>query len=201
MYMFRDGRGCVQHVNVLRRRVDNRDELFDILEVAQGLDTASRSARADGNEVLRSASYDMNALGIVWRGDGTLNKREIVWPIDHGARGLEEVGDLDFTGHRQQLVFAVQQAQLAPIAGREFPDRQFGFLLTTFTAHIISPLSPAGAAPGCTGRPGRPCRQSAARTGSARTGQRRTSCCAPSKRRSVPQPGCVSPVPPPCSAS
>ena len=44
--------------------------------------------------------------------------------------GLGEVGDLDLAGERQQLVLAVQERQLAAVAGRELPDGEGGLALT-----------------------------------------------------------------------
>jgi hypothetical protein len=38
------------------------------------------------------------------------------------ATGLEEVGDLDLAGEPEQLVFAVEERQLAAVAGCELPD-------------------------------------------------------------------------------
>ena len=45
-------------------------------------------------------------------------------PGDRRPRRLQEVGDLDLAGDRQQLVLAVEQGQLAAVTGRELPDRE-----------------------------------------------------------------------------
>ena len=45
-------------------------------------------------------------------------------PVADRARRLEEVRDLDLPGDREQLVLAVEQAQLAAVARGELPDRE-----------------------------------------------------------------------------
>ena len=45
-------------------------------------------------------------------------------PSTVARRRLEEVGDLDLAGEREQLVLAVEQAELAAVAGGELPDRE-----------------------------------------------------------------------------
>ena len=61
---------------------------------------------------------------IVRRGDRPLDERDVVRTCDCRARRLEEIGDLDLAGDREQLVFEVEQAELAAVARRELPDRE-----------------------------------------------------------------------------
>ena len=72
----------------------------------------------------RLAPHLLDALDVVRGGDGTLHEREVVGAVDRGARGFEEVGDVERVGHREQLVLAVEQGELAPVAARELPHGQ-----------------------------------------------------------------------------
>ena len=54
-------------------------------------------------------------------------------PVDRRARRLEEVGDLDLAGEREQLVLAVEQRQLAAVAGRELPDGELRLALRSIS--------------------------------------------------------------------
>ena len=54
-------------------------------------------------------------------GDRALDEREVVRALRRGAGRLEEVGDLDLAGQREQLVLAVEQRELAAVARGELP--------------------------------------------------------------------------------
>src|SRR6185369_6899219 len=97
-------------------------EVVDVAEVSERLDPARRRARADRDEHLRLAAHALYALGVVRRRDRPFDEREVVGAADDGARGLRKVRDLDLGGDGEQLVLAVEQAQLAAVARRELPD-------------------------------------------------------------------------------
>ena len=106
----------------LRRGVDEARELLDVGEVPQRLDAARSRAGTDRDERLRDAAHLLDPLRVVRRRDRALDDGEVVRPFDLGARRLEEGGDLHLAGDRQQLVLAVEQRQLAAVAGGELPD-------------------------------------------------------------------------------
>ena len=97
-------------------RIHDGGELAHVGEVPECLDPAGRGARSDGHHMAAEATNLANALDVVGRGDRTLDDREVVRPGEHSARSLEEIGDLNLPGHGQQLVLAVQQGELAPVA-------------------------------------------------------------------------------------
>ena len=72
-------------------------------------------------DAARTALYPLGVLG---GRDRALDEREVVRPFDDAARRLEEVGDLDLAGEREQLVLAVEERELATVAGRELPHRE-----------------------------------------------------------------------------
>jgi hypothetical protein len=49
-------------------------------------------------------------FGVGRGGNRALHQGQIVRPLDVGAGGLDKFGDLNFSGQRQQLVLAVEQA-------------------------------------------------------------------------------------------
>src|SRR5208283_5510642 len=57
-------------------------------------------------------------------GDRALDDRDVVGALHGRAAGLEEVDDLQPVGQQQQLILAVEQAQLAALAGGELPHRE-----------------------------------------------------------------------------
>ena len=71
--------------------------------------------------IVRLGADLVNALDVVRRRDRPLDERQVVRPATMPLRGLREVGDVDRAGDGQQLVFAVEQAQLAAVARRELP--------------------------------------------------------------------------------
>ncbi len=119
-------RGCKRR-DVLRRRVDDPQEIADVGEVAQRLDAAGRGAGADRDQVLRRAPHLPDPLGVVRRRDRALDERQVVGAFDRCARCFEEVRDLDLAGKRKELVLAVEQRELAAVARGELPDCQLRF--------------------------------------------------------------------------
>ena len=57
-------------------------------------------------------------------GHRALDQGNIVGTRLHGARCFGEMGDPDLPGQREEFVLAVEQGQLAAVAGGELPDRE-----------------------------------------------------------------------------
>ncbi len=121
-----DRGGRSQRGDERRRGVDDAQELLDVTEVAQGLDPPGRGARPDRDQVTGLATDLQNAFHVVRRGDRALDERDVVGPLHGRARRLEEVGDLELVGHRQQFVLAVEQRELTAVTARELPHREGG---------------------------------------------------------------------------
>ena len=122
------------------------------------------------------------------RRDRALHQRDVVRPLDHGPGGLGEVGDLDLTGQRDQLVLAVEQGQLAAVARGELPHRELraavrragGSRVAVGGGHGSQLRSRHEGFEPVVGQHRAVHAQEAARgAGSDRTAPRRTSCCAP----------------------
>ena len=64
----------------------------------------------------------LDPLRVVGGRDRALDEGQVVGPLHDLARGLEEVGDLDLARHRQELVLAVEERELAAVAGGELED-------------------------------------------------------------------------------
>ncbi len=121
----RRGRG-VQCGQVLGMGVDERPELRHVGEVAQRLDAAGGGAGSDRHEQAGLGPDPFDPVDVAGRGDGPLDQRDVVRPGDGRARRLREVRDVDLAGDRQQFVLAVQQGELATVAGGELPDGEGG---------------------------------------------------------------------------
>jgi hypothetical protein len=93
-------------------------------EVPQRLDAAGGRARPDRDEQRDCARISLDALGVVLGGDRPLDERHVVGSRDHRRGRLREVRDPTRSGDGQQLVLAVEQAELAAVARRELPDRE-----------------------------------------------------------------------------
>ena len=122
----RDGRAPVESGDVRGVRVHLGEELLDVGEVAQGLDAPAGRARADRHEDPRLPTDLLDALGVTRGGDRALDERHVVrtWPA--GSCRLREVRDVEDAGELEQLVLAVEQRELAPVAGGELPHREAG---------------------------------------------------------------------------
>ena len=94
--------------------------------VAQGLDPAGGGTGPDGDEPPRAPADLEDSGGVGLGGDRALHQRDVVGTLDLGPRHLGEVGDPDGTGEGQQLVFAVEQAELAAVARGELPHGERG---------------------------------------------------------------------------
>src|SRR5262249_14472443 len=77
---------------------------------------------ADRDEQPRPRADLLDPRDVVGRRHRSFDERDVVRPLDLGTRRLREVGDLDRICDREQLALAVEQRQLAAVAGREFPD-------------------------------------------------------------------------------
>src|SRR5271170_5739991 len=116
----------VKRRDVLWARVDGGNELRDVLEIAQRLNSAGGRAGADRNKRPGLASDLQYAPGVLGCGDRAFHQRYIVGPFDRGAGSLDEPGDLDTFGKGQELVFAIEQTKLASVARGKLPHRELG---------------------------------------------------------------------------
>ena len=176
------GRGR-ERVDVFGSRVDDGRQLGHVPEVAQRLDAAGGGAGADRHQPARLAPDLLDPLGVVGRRDRALDQRQIVGPPDLGAGRFHEIGDLDRAREGQQLVLAVEQAELAAIAGGELPDRE----LRPPRCHLRSPWRSEAGRCDRNETPAHPCRRRSAPAGSDRSSRARISCCAPSTDRPCPR--------------
>ena len=172
-----DRRRVGQGRDELRLRVDDREELLDVAEVAQGLDAAGRRARADRHEPLRRGSHLADARRVCRGRDRALDEREVVRSGGVRAAGLEEVRQLHLAGQREQLVFAVEQRELATVARRELPHRERR--LPREARSLIGPEPRAAAGAGPRRAPDPHGIRRRRRADSVRNARWRTACCAP----------------------
>ena len=152
--------------DVLGRRVDDRDELVDVGEVLQRLDPAGGRAGADRDELPRRPAHLLDPLrrraAVVT--EPSTSERSY-GPSTVALRRLEEVGDLDLAREREQLVLAVEQRELAAVAGGELPDGERRLAGLGLTARA----PPSGRRSRRSGRPGRRGRSASGRAGSGRS--------------------------------
>ena len=137
-HMGADRRRGRQRAQVFRMRIDCGCILAKVGEVAQRLNPAGGGAGPDRHQAARAPAHAQNALRVGRRRDRALDQRQIVWPRHHAPRRLGEIGDVDPLGEREQFVFAIEQAQLATIAGSELPHRQFR-LSPSHSRHLTTP--------------------------------------------------------------
>ncbi len=121
-----NGGRVVEDIDVLRGGVDDRHELSDVPEVAQGLYAAGGGACPDGHQILGGASNLLDARRVVLRRDRPFHQGEIVRAPDGGPGGLQEVGDLHLLCDGEELVLAVKDRELAAVARGELPDGELG---------------------------------------------------------------------------
>ena len=112
--------------DVLGMGVDGPGVLARGGEVAQSLDPPGGGARPDRDQQARVGPDLLDPSGVGRCRDRALDQGHVVGPRHRGPRHLGEVGDADGVGQGQQLVLAVEQAQLAAVAGRELPHGQGG---------------------------------------------------------------------------
>ena len=137
-HMGADRRRGRQRAQVFRMRIDCGRKLADFGEVAQRLNPAGGGAGPDRHQAARAPAHAQNALRVGRRRDRALDQRQIVWPRHYAPRRLGEIGDVDPLGEREQFVFAIEQAQLATIAGSELPHREFR-LPPGHSRHLTTP--------------------------------------------------------------
>src|SRR5579875_552470 len=116
-------------------------------------------------------------------GDRAFDQGEVVMSLHFASRCLREIGNLQKACDRQQLVFAVEKAELAAIAGCKLPDSEPRLALRR--GHLRSPLRPAGSARGRGGIQVRRGTQRPFQIGNGRKTRWRISYCAPWKDRST----------------
>ena len=105
-------------------RIDGSGEFADIGEVPQGLDAARGGAGANRHQMPRETTHAQDAFGIGGRRNRAFDQREIVRSAHHPPRRFREIGDVELLGDGEQFVLAIEQAQLAAVAGSEFPHCQ-----------------------------------------------------------------------------
>jgi len=84
----------------------------------------SRRAGTNGDQAPRHCADLPNPLGIGLGGDRSLHERHVVGSRRRRAGHLGEVRDAHGAGEHQQLLLAIEQAQLAAVTGGELPDCQ-----------------------------------------------------------------------------
>ncbi len=156
------------------------------LKIAQRLDAAGGGAGADGDQRTRLPPHRVQTFGIVRRGDGAFDQRHVIGAAHDAARGFGEIGDVDRSGDRQQLVLAVEQRKLAAVAGGELPDGELG-LADVRPSYLPQPQQPAHLV--VAHHRAVLADEAAGRTGSDRTARRHIACCAPATDGSSP-PAC-----------
>jgi hypothetical protein len=110
-----------QRGDVLGPGIDHRRELGDVGEVPQCLHAARGGTGADRHQNPRLVAHSPDPFHIGRGGDGPFDQRDVVRPGNHCGRCLNEVRDLHAVGHREQLILAVEQRELAPVTGGELP--------------------------------------------------------------------------------
>ena len=121
----RDRRGRFQRADKLRAGVDIAGELVDVGPVAQGLNSARGRTGANGDQVFAVPAHALDALLFVGRGDAPFDQADVVRRRQLAAAGFEKIGDLDGPHQVQQLVFQVEELQLAAVTTGELENRQF----------------------------------------------------------------------------
>ena len=122
-----DGARVGQRLDHFRRSVDSFFELLMVCEISQSLHTSGRSARSDGDEFFALRAEFYNTMKVFRGADGTFDDRKVIGARSQVAGGFSKVSKLDTIGQCQELFFAVQEGQLAAIAGGEFHDRNGRF--------------------------------------------------------------------------
>ena len=117
-----DRGACGQRADIARGSVDRRHKLLDVAPVAQCLNAPGGGTGTERDEIPAVAANFPDALGILGRGDRTLNQRDVIGPLDHLRPRLEEVVNVDSPGDLQKLSLRIEQLQLAAVAGGEFVD-------------------------------------------------------------------------------
>ena len=169
--------------DVLGRGVDDRDELVDVGEVAQRLDAARRRAGADRDELPRRRGAPAGSArrrAAVVTEPSTSDRS--YGPSTVALRRLEEIGDLDLARERQQLVLAVEQRELAAVAGGELPDGELRLAASrSQLPHRQQRLELVVAVDGAVAAD-----QRRAELAVAAVADAAAACCAPSRGRSAP---------------
>lgn len=167
-----DRGGGGECVDVVGAGVDGASVLVDIGEVVQRLDAAGGRAGPDRHQAAGGVADRTDPFGIAGCGDRAFDEREIVGPRAHGAGGFQEVRDLHLPGEGQEFVLAVEEGQLAAVAGGELEHREGGD-----PGHLTTPLCRAGVQHTASRPPDRPGRAARGRAGSARSYRSRSACC------------------------
>ncbi len=126
LHMRRDGRRGVKGVNVLGVGIDDRGVLAGGGEVAKALDAPGGGTGSDGDELAGDATHLLYPLGVARGRDRPFHERQVVGTFHRRPRHLEEMGDAHGADQLKQLLLAVEDAELAAVAGGELPHRHGG---------------------------------------------------------------------------
>ena len=136
-----DRRRGLECRDVLRRRVDGRDELAHVGEVrAPGCRRRWRRRRSS-RAAVDCAAHLADPLRVVLGRDRSLDERQVVRALHRRAAAPRGSSDLDLAGEREQLVLAVEQGELAAVTRGELPDGERRL------ARPLTAPSPPAAAP------------------------------------------------------
>jgi hypothetical protein len=128
-YMVSDRSRCGQGLDVLGMRVNSSQKILVIGEIAEGLDPSRSRACPDGYQVPARCAQLLQPFDIVLCRNGSLDQCDVVRTGFEVAGCFRKMRDMDRVSDGQQLVFGVQQRQLATIAGCEldYRDPRFRF--------------------------------------------------------------------------
>lgn len=102
--------------------VDRAFEFFVVREVAEGLDTTCGCASSDRDQFFALGAKLGNAVFVFFGRDRAFDDRQVVGAGLEVAGGFGEVSEVDPICDGEKFVFAIEQSQLAAIAGGEFDD-------------------------------------------------------------------------------
>ena len=79
----------------------------------------------------------LDAVLFLRRGDAAFDQADVVGRRQLAAAGFQEIGDLDGPHQVEQLVFQVQELQLAAVTTGELEDRQFRLAGSVRFQHLL----------------------------------------------------------------
>lgn len=124
--VFADRRRRRQRGDELGLGVDGRAEGLVVAPVAQRLDPAGGGAGADGDQEPRLLAQFPDPGQVLRRADRPLDEQDVERPDGAGGRGLGELDDVELLADGEQLVFEIEQLQLAAVTRCELHDPDTG---------------------------------------------------------------------------
>ena len=106
-------------------------------EISQSLNTSGGGTSTDGDEFFALGSQFRDAMFVLVGADGAFDDCQIVGAWLQVAGGFCKVSKRDLIRDAQEFIFAVQEGQLAAVAGGEFHDRD-GRLFQGFAYFFLS---------------------------------------------------------------